>query len=183
MSRDIFNKIGAASANNKGDVFRDGKGTLVITQCLYKNMNEGPTFVGRFKVLESASKGDKDPKSGAPVEPNPAGSRVGWPQKIEKHKSAAGNVKAFFLNVLGFNEAEVKPEEFGDTMAQACGPEQALRGMLVKYETYQQETKTGANAGRVNTYVKFVHVSPKEGNDEASIKKRRAELDATDPIV
>lgn len=183
MSRAIFSKVASSQANMKGDNFKDGKGQLVIVQNLYKNMNDGPTFVARFAVIDAKSKGDLDPKTKQPVAPNAIGSRVGWPQKIEKHKSAAGNVKAYILNVLGYAESDVSHDDFVNTMEQCLSKEQPMRGMLVNFETYQQPTKSGPNAGQVNTYVKFIHVPPDAGNDAAAIAARRAELDKTDPVV
>jgi hypothetical protein len=179
---DLFDSIAEAKANNKSDNFRDGKGLAVVEGCLYDKMNDGMTFVARFKVLESSSKGDLDPKTRQPVVPNAPGSMVGWPQKIEKHKSAPGNVKAFTLNLLGYEESEVNKDRFKEAFSKLVGKEQFGRGMLVRFETYQQAVQKGARAGEVNTYVRFVHVPPTEEtafgkNDKDGILARRAELD------
>ncbi len=54
--------------------------------------------------------------------------------------------------------------------------------MLIGYETYQQVTRGGPNAGKTNTYVRWIHVPPTAGNSGAEIAARKAELDKTDPI-
>jgi hypothetical protein len=185
---DIFDAIANSKASNKSDNFRDGKGIALIEQCIHENMNEGPTFVGRFKILHSESKGDLDPKTKQPVAPNAAGSRVGWPQKLAKFKSALGNVKAMILNTLGMKEAEVSPDDFKATYREATGAAQPFRGFIVTYETYQQAVRAGVNAGQVNTYVRFGHVgqdpkaTPVGGNTKEEIAKRRADLDKEAPL-
>ncbi len=167
---ELFAKIASANASLKEDLFRDGKGVVVIRELLCKRFFKGNTFVARTKVVSSQSKGDKDPKTGTPIEPNGPGSCV------------AGNVKAFTLNLTGFQEANVKPDDFAQTFESMVSKEQPARGMLIGYETYQQATKSGVNAGRVNTYVRWLNVPPTAGNSPAEIKARRDELDKTDPL-
>ncbi len=179
---ELFAKIASANASLKEDLFRDGKGVVVIRELLCKRFFKGNTFVARTKVVSSQSKGDKDPKTGTAIEPNGPGSCVGWPQLIDQHASAAGNVKAFTLNLTGFQEANVKPDDFAQTFESMVSKEQPARGMLIGYETYQQATKSGVNAGRINTYVRWLNVPPTAGNSPAEIKTRRDELDKTDPL-
>ena len=184
FERNIFSLVANSQANNKSDNFRDGKGIAEVVQCIGKpDANDGPTFIARFKIVSSESKGDMDPKTKQPIQPNAPGSRVGWPQKLTKFKSAPGNVKSFFLNLLGKKESDMTAESFTETMKDAISPKQPARGMLVAYETYQQETKSGANKGAINTYVRFVNVPKEKGNTPEEIKKRREELDKTDPVV
>lgn len=179
---DLFAKIGNSQASLKEDVFRDGKGVVMIRELICKRFFKGNTFVARTKVMTSASKGDKNAK-GEPVEPNAAGSCVGWPQLLDQHASAPGNVKAFVLALLGYNEKDVKSAEFAEALTRLISKEQPGRGMLIGYETYQQATRSGPNIGRVNTYVRWVHVPKTAGNDPKEIAARRAELDKTDPLA
>lgn len=179
----LFNKIGAANASLKEDVFRDGKGVVEVREILCKRFFKGNTFVARVKVKESSSKGDKNPTTGALVEPNAPGSSVGWPQMLDQHASAPGNVKAFVLALLGFSEAQVTPKDFSEALERLISKEQPGRGMLIGYETYQQATRSGPNIGKVNTYVRWTHVSPANGNSKDDIKKRRDELDKTAPLA
>jgi hypothetical protein len=178
---ELFNKIGNAQASLKEDVFRDGKGVVLVRELICKKFFQGNTFVARTKVQSSASKGDKNAK-GEAVEPNAAGSCVGWPQLIDKHASAAGNVKGFVLALLGFAEKDVKGADFAEALTGLISKAQPGRGMLIGYETYQQATRSGPNAGRVNTYVRWTHVPPSAGNTPEEIAKRRSELDKTDPL-
>ncbi len=179
---DLFGKVAAAQANGKGDNFKDGKGVVLIRELICKKMNEGATFVASTKVVSSEAKGDLDPVAKTPITPNAVGSTPSWPQKLEKHKSAPGNVKAFTLALLGFAEAQVQPAQFAEALGRAISKEQPCRGMLLGYETYQQVTRGGPNAGKTNTYVRWIHVPPGSGNDAKSIAERRAALDKTDPI-
>ena len=179
---DVFAKIAAARASLKSDNFRDGKGIVVVSELIHGNFNEGNTFVARTKIVSSESKGDLDPKTKTPVAPNAAGSLVGWPQKLDKHKSAAGNVKAFVLSLLGFKENEVSSEQFGQALTELLSKAQPARGMLIGYETYQQPTRSGPNAGNVNTYVRWIHVPPAAGNSADQIAARKAELDKSSPL-
>jgi hypothetical protein len=183
MDRSIYKNSYQAKANGKSDNFVDGQGTAVILQCIGKtDGNEGPTFIARLKIVESSNKGDRDDK-GELVPPNAVGSTVGWVQKLTKFKSAPGNLKGFILNTLGMKESEVGEDDYIGACAAAEGPEQALRGMLVKFSSYRQTTKGGPNAGKTNTYIQFSPVSVEAGNDGAKIAARRAELDKTDPVT
>lgn len=187
----LFNTIGGSKASSKSDNFRDGKGQVVIEELICNKMNGGNVFVARTKVVESASKGDRvpifDPVKrettgyGDLVVPNAKDSSVGWPQMLDKHKSAPGNVKGFTLSLLGFKEEQVTPEQFTEALSRLISKEQPARGMLINYETFQQTTRSGPNAGKTNTYVRWTHVSPAAGNDKDSIAKRRSELDVSNP--
>lgn len=199
INRSMLDGIGASRANTKSDYFKDGQGLALLKEVIYKDMNDGPTFVARFTILESSSKGDVDPVTKQPVVPNAPGSEVGWIQKTGKQKSAAGNVKSFVLALLGYSEAEVdsKPGSFADAVAQLAdldsngqdargaiaskgGVIQPGRGMVVRYATTQAAIRSGPNAGKVLTFVKFSHVG--DLNTKELIAKRRAELDAAEPL-
>ena len=179
---DVFAKIATANASLKEPVFRDGKGKVLIRELILKSFFTGPTFVARTKVIESAASGERDEK-GALIEPNPAGSNVGWPQLLQKHPSAPGNVKSFVLALLGYKEAEVNSQQFSEALERLVGKDQPGRGMLIGYETYRQQTRSGPNAGKINTYVRWIHVPPGAGNSPQEIAARKAELDKTDPLT
>lgn len=194
MDRAIFDAVADSRANMKGDVFKDGRGVLLVVENLLDNLNEGATFVGRFQVVKAEPKGDLELAPFAPGKPhlpldpprpapcNAIGSQVGWPQKIQKFKSAAGNVKGYLLSLLGFKEAEVTKAAFAATLAEMVSAAQPAAGMLVGYETYRQETRGGANAGRINSYVRFTHIPPGSNPDDegsnhpVQVAKRRAAL-------
>lgn len=179
---DLYATVANAQANGKGDNYKDGKGVALIRELVCKNMNEGPTFIAATKIVESASKGDTDPVNKTPVEPNAVGSTPSWPQKLKKHKSAPGNVKAFVLAALGFTDGAVTTEQFAEALKRSVSKEQPMRGMLIGYETYQQAIRGGPNVGKVITLVRWIHVPPGAGNDAKSIAERRAALDKSDPL-
>ncbi len=187
MGREIYAQIAGSTANNKSDYIKKGSGQAVILECLKKVGNEGETFVAR--LLITASKG----KDGST--PNAPGDVVGWPQLLTKFKATAmGNVKSFVLNTVGLKESDVTADQFVETFEDAINyvpgtkseynnreikATQDFRGMLVNYDTYDQQTKAqkAQNSKETNTYVKFYHVS-----EQGDIAARRAELDKTHPI-
>ena len=207
FDRALLEFVGAQRANTKSDNIKDGRGRLLVLKNVYGDMNDGATFVGEFKVLTSAAKGDMALQPFSPGKPqlqvdpprqaecNQPGSIIGWPQKLKKHKSAAGNVKAYILALLGFQENEVTPSDFASAVQQLvnddakAGAVQPGRGMLIDFETYRQTTKTGPNAGQINTYIRYITVP--RGNDAndvnsnhpAQIAARRAELDKSAPLA
>jgi hypothetical protein len=182
INKALFKKIAGSQANNKSDNFRDGRGVAEIDELKYENLNDGATFIARVKILSSEPKDEFELAKFEPgkphqyVEPrikaatNPPGSKLGWVQKTDKFKSAPGNVKAFVLALLGFDEAEVSEDEFAETLEELVGKDQPAKGMLISFDTYRQMTRTGANAGSINTYVSWAHVK----QTEEEIKARRA---------
>jgi len=177
LDRALFDAIGAAPANLKSPHITGGQGRALILKEIYKQMNDGPTWVTELKILDSK------PVPGAPdfAPPNAVGQVCGWVQKTQMYKSAVGNVKAHVLAVLGEDESKVSAMDVSQAIAEIVGDTQPARGMLIDYATYQQTTKTGANAGKVNTYVRFSHVPPSDGNSGPEVAARRAELDKTNP--
>ncbi len=175
----LFDEVSKAAAQSKSDNFRDGEGILMIEEVKSFSGDSGRVFVVQGKVVESKSKGDltlspdqKQVVGPAVVQPNAAGSTVGWPQLVDKFKSAKGNVKAFMLALFDKKEDEISPADFAKTGEELVSKENPARGMLIGYSTYRQVTKTGPNAGKINTYVRFSHV--KQTGEE--IAKRRAQL-------
>ena len=181
VDRAMLDLIGGSKASSKSDNIRDGRGVMLVEEILSFVGNEGATFVARGEILSSESKGDTDPITKAPIPPNAVGSQVGWPQKLQKFKSSPGNVKKFVLELLGYTEAEVdsKPGSFAEAMGQLLAPQQPARGMVINYSTYQQSTRSGPNAGKVNTYVNWSHAAD---NSPEVIAQRRKMLDEKRPL-
>jgi hypothetical protein len=174
--------VAAASATTKSDYIRDGAGVLLVEQILDVpgKMGQAGCVVVRVEIVESKSKGDLD-ANGKEVVPNPPGSQAGWVQSL-KYPSAVNNLKTFVLALLGFSEAEVAaspPGTFQTAFGELMDTAQPARGMLINYSTYRQATRSGANAGKVNTYCTFSH---NPNNTKDSIAARRAELDNKRPI-
>lgn len=180
---ELFGEIGAAKMNNKTPNLKDGQGVVLIKELLCKKLNEGPTFIAALKVVSSSSKGDIDQVTKQPVEPSAPGSAVSWIQKLKKFKSAPGNVKGFILTALNKAEASVSPDDFAKALARSISKEQPMRGMLLRYSTYQQQVQSGPTTGQWRTYVNFSHVGRDAGNSPEEIAARRAELDKEEPLV
>lgn len=183
-----------APVSNKSDNIRDGKYLFLIKKLLLDELQEGPTFVAELEVVQAESKGDLNPTTKQPVTPNGVGTTVGYVQKLNKFLSAGGNTKKFLLAMMGMTEQEGKENDpeasktagepvsklrgLMDDLFSANGEKvQKARGVYIACSTYQQATKSGANAGQVNTYCNFEHVK----QSAAEIAARRAKLDATEP--
>jgi|CXWL01.1.fsa_nt_gi hypothetical protein len=192
------------AAGKKSEFIRDGKYIFGVLQIISKVSTEsGLNFIARLLVLKAESKGDLDPKTKAPVVPNPVGSVVGYVQQLDAYpKTAPGNVKAFMLSLGGMSESD------GDAMTEvdlgdgkkvqmsnlevlgegASGPDQLARGMLIACSTRQGAVKSGKNAGNINTYPQFDPVSEATdatefgGNNDADVARRRAEWDKDHPV-
>lgn len=195
ITRSELDLIGEAKTFEKSPFIKDGMGVLLIEEISYSRKTKGPTFVARMQVVESKPNGDLDPVTKQPAVPNAVGTEVAYVQLPQLYPSAAGDIKAFLCNVLGTDASAVSKEEFSKTLAQAAdidtatgeyvgkslGPNrQPMRGMLVRYATYQKETQKGPNKGKINTYAKFSHI--KQGNSAEEIAARRNELDNTRPL-
>ncbi len=194
MGREIFNKMYDASPNQKGDYFKKGSGRCIVLEAVSKeSADSGKFFSLRCKIISAQS------KDGKPC--NNPGDRVGWPQLLDKYpKTAYPNVQGAILAIVGAKKEDVTKEEFVSTYegminyvkgtksedsGNIINEVQSARGMLLDFDTYDQQTKdqkaeTKASGGKVfntNTYVKFFHVA-----DQGDLAGRIAELDKTDPL-
>jgi hypothetical protein len=117
---DMFDLIAGAKATMKGARIRDGEYLFCVGNTKAEGMNDGPTWVTEFIVLESKTipgfynKGD-DPcwptdEGAAPVIANPPGSSCSFVCVLNSSKSAAGNVKQYALALGGFEEAKFDAE-------------------------------------------------------------------------
>lgn len=178
---DDMKKIANATVSVKGEYFRDGFGQVLVKQLIYKSMDRGPTFVMEGRIVKSASKGDVDSVTKQPVVPNAPGANVSWPQVVNANKSAPANIRGFILAAA--NAPATTPNEvFFEAFTEAIGPSQVIRGMLLNFSSYQQQTENQKKArkGETNTYIRFSHCA--EGNSPEEVAARRAELDKTDPV-
>lgn len=182
MDREMLDAVGASRASQKSEYLRDGKFLLMVKELIYKKMEGGLTFVARVEVLESESKGDLDLVTGKPVIPNVVGTSAGWIQLTQKHKSAAGNIKAFVLALLNYSEAEVdaKPGSFGEALGELISTQQPARGMVIRASSYRQMVRSGPNAGKIQTYMAFTPAA--DLNTADRILARRTDLDKREPI-
>lgn len=172
--QDVFSKIANASATKGGNNLKDGKYRLVLERMLLNTGHSGTCFIPELRVV-SASQTEKD------VEPNAPGSTVSCVWNVTKHASAAGNVKAFVLSLLGLDEASTPAAKVQEILSSAVSAEQVLRGIEIDCNTIRrinQGRDNPANRGTVMTLPVWQHVP---GQSQESIAKNRAMLDGAAP--
>lgn len=95
---------------------RPGKGPYFVVECLVKESNRPDTQPGETRSWSLTFRAD-DPM-------------------------ALGDMKAFFVALSGATEAEVSP--FVEALAEAAiGDENPCRGLLVRLEAFERDTKAG----------------------------------------
>lgn len=147
----MFRGIENAQMSRGGNWIQPGKFVLMLDflKVHINTVKNGEQFIAEFFVLYSTN-------------PNqPAGSKVSWCAS-SWHPSAAGNIKAFFVSLLGIQPQQVT--EAGCAMA--VSPQQPMQGKLVLAEAYNKKTqKTGSDFTAINW-----------GNADASWQQRAVEL-------
>ncbi len=150
--------------------------------------NSGEAFIARCLILSSRAKDG--------VSPNAPGDVVGHICILSGANKNVGlsKTKTFVLSAVGVKEAEITGEQFIETFEDAINyvpnskseynqreikEVQALRGMLINFDSYDQQTKAQKASGskETNTYMNFTHVP-----DQGDIEARRKELDKTHPL-
>lgn len=174
MARDIFNILATAKTFKRSGNIEEGSGLLVVNELIYDELEEGLTFIAEMKVVEVT------PAPGA-ARANRVGETVGYVQKIDKFKSAAGNATGFICTLLGMDseEAGADPEKFSLRVKKLISDSQPARGHLIRYETYRQATKAQKAEGRggFNAYPRFTNVPENAGNSETEVAERRKKLE------
>ena len=186
---DIFD----APTSGGGIRVRDGKGLFTVTKIEIDRKRRGQMFIAEFTVHASQKTpvvALKFPEPGKllDIEPNGAGTTcsIAIPLNDPKILSGPGNVKAFTLSLLGYDEAQVQKEDFKKAIAELADLETTgeplppskrqnpARGMLIGYETYRVLTKA---QDKELVLVKGSHVGPGAGNSAPEIAARRKALD------
>lgn len=170
LTKALLKKIAESRATAGGNNIKDGDYILVVKRLLVDQKYKGTMFIAEFDVVESAQTRED-------VTPNAPNSDCSIALNLDTNASAPGNMKQFFLGLLGKDEATTPTEELIKDMEKYTGEDNKARGMLVACSTYRKVTKTGPNAGKEGTYPRWARVSETEGNTEDAIKARRAELD------
>ena len=147
----MFQGIEQAQMTRGGNWIQPGKFVLMVDymKTVMNAVKRGEQFIAEFFVLYSTN-------------PNqPAGSKVAWCAS-SWHPSAAGNIKAFFVSLLG-----IKPEQVTQPGCDmAVSPQQPMQGKLILAEAYNKKTqKTGNDFTAVNW-----------GTADAAWTQRAAEL-------
>lgn len=171
MQTSIISKIVNAKASQRSENIRDGEYVFVVRKLILEEMQDGQTFVAELGVVESRSKGDLDPVSKSPVNPNAVGSVVGYVQKLTRFESAPANAQRFLTALLGGEDPKKLEAAITNLLSEEGQKKQAAKGLLIRGSTYQQQTKKGPNAGKINTYVNFFHVSDDAQGDVAARAK------------
>jgi hypothetical protein len=175
---DIHSAIGSATPSKGGNFVRDGEYLFAVEKAITHQNDDGIFFVAELRVLESKAvpvtmlaEGETAPT------PNPVGSTASLAFNLTKFKSAKGNARAFLIGVLGgigYAEEQVG----GQQSREACSPQQPLRGMLVRDQTFRKMTRGApGNPPHPMTLHKWVPVP--QTLDQ--IKTIRARLDAAVP--
>ena len=162
---EIMKKIANAKSSAGGNVIRDGKGRLVVKRMAIETKFSGTMFICEFGVKEStATRSD--------VQANAAGSECSFVCNLDKNIAAPGKTKDLLLRLLGEDEDKISPDDFVAALANATGPENPCRGMVVDYETYRKFTRDGK---KELVIPKFFHVE----QTSEDVLRERAILDKT----
>jgi hypothetical protein len=169
MSPALLKKIAEARATAGGNNIKDGEYVLLVKKIIVDSKFKGTTFIAEFDVVDCE-------KTHATVEPNPKGTDCSIALNLDTNVLAPGNMKQFFLGLLGLDEATTPAAKLGEEMSKYTADDQPGRGMLIECSTYRKVTKTGPNAGKEGVYPRWYPAS--EGNSSAEVAARRKVLDA-----
>lgn len=138
----LYKKVAEASATGGGNNLRDGRGRLCVKKLSMEDGFQGARFVAEFVVVASQKISVTEEKTGKAldIEPNPAGSDVGWVQLFDKHLSSFGNVKGLLLALFNTSESETDPEDIVETLAEVT-EKNAAAGMVIDYVTFRKVTR------------------------------------------
>lgn len=151
MSNSYLQKIAGAKATNKGNIIREGRYSFAVKTLKLLNGFNGTSFVAEFVVLTAEGVNPQ-------VTPNQVGTVASAVYNLDKHASAAGNVKALMLALLGLEEGKVTEDYLMQYLAAVTADGQPLTGKLVNAETFVTTIRSGANAGKPFTGVNWRHV-------------------------
>lgn len=176
VDRSVFQKIANSQAAGGGNYLRDGEYLLTVSKFFAKKMFGGNTVVAELKVEQCRASGETNP-DGTPTLPNPVGTTCSCAWKIDKHDAAAGNVKAFVLGILGYQESQLTESQYIDLLEKVTDDaKNPLRGMRVKCSTYRGQIRSGANAGKPITKPRWEKVA----QTKEEVQARRAEMDKSE---
>lgn len=156
-----------AKASGSGEFIRDGIYVFLVERIIEQKGYEGECCIAEFRVVTAEALDEK-------VKPNPPGSTCSVIYNVTKNREAAlGNIKKLMMGLYGVAEDEVSEELYGATVGDA----NPSRGMLIGCRTRRVINKgkvNPANRGMEMTVPGWETVE----QDEASVAKRCAELDA-----
>lgn len=203
--KDVLGKFKSTRAAGGGNFFKDGKGVACVKMFKHDNTYDGQQLTTEFKIISSEKIDVRDDAGNVlDVEPNKPGSSVTWLAQYEQFESAHAAAKALTYALAGAEE--MGDDEFEETyknmadfhVFEGQGPvydangvntgtvrpysekdrQNPARGMLIGFETYRRNIRSGPNAGKPIVLVKWASIGEAGGNSDADIEARRAALDA-----
>ena len=176
--KEVAAMVAGAKVSGGGNYITAGRGTLVVSEWLYKpEAFNGPTLICAFKVESSFDLPGAVDENGKTVRANAPGTTCSFSRMIGAGKNQdffLGQVKAL-IDTLDGGETEdlgALIEQIAAVVAKdgsQTTPAASCAGMRVNYEATLGKSKKGEPV----TNIKW-HAFP---NDEASIKTGRAFLD------
>lgn len=165
IPQSVANKIANAKASGGGNPIKDGDYVFDVLRVICEQKFTGLCFIAEFLVVASEA-------TEAGVEPCQVGTTCSFVANLTKHDSAAGNVKAFVLGLLGLDEASTPPDRVAAEIDRITSSANPARGMRIGCSTFRKAIRAGANAGKLITLPRWQHAA----QTPAEIAANRAEL-------
>lgn len=173
-SKEMFAKLKTARVSGSGNRIKQGKGRLIVEVVKFPTLFNGDTFIAEFKVLHSESIPGAVDKDGKPELANPPGTTCSialQPGNTKTKNTVPGDIRDFIEKVTG---SEPTDDEYGALLEECvnedpkAGDVNPLRGYAIDFETVQKTIKSGDNAGKPFTKVRWSHVEQTDAEREAN---------------
>lgn len=167
----LAQRASEAEVTIRGENLRDGEYTLMHLLTTYESkLKKGPALIIRHRIMEA-----KAIKEG--VEPNPVGTDVSYfmPDYGDAKVMLEPNYKGYALGLLGLDQNKVDKKKLAETLDLIGGERQLARGMLIRGVTFHTTKKDGGDFIGINWHP----VAGENVPDASSVKKRRAEIEAS----
>lgn len=167
----FLKKVAQAKASGGGNYILDGRYVFAVKNVLLRNGHRGDSFIVEF-IVQDAKPASYEVDGKVPAH-NPVNSECSFIANLSK-ESAAGNIKAFTLALLGYKEEEVSAEDFETTLGDLLNKDNPARGMVIGCTTFRKETKE-------KKWITLPSWTTLENSPEATAA-RRALIDQAKPI-
>lgn len=173
--RAVLEKIAKARASAGGNYIRDGKYRFLVHRLLLEDKFSGTCFIAELEVVSAEAQFPD-------ITPNQPGTMASYAVNLDGNgkQSAPGNIKAFVLALLGFEENEVSDGDVAEALDGLTSDAQPGRGMYIDTETWRKQARSGKNAeldekGRGKLLMNsWAHVE----QTEAEVAERRKQIDS-----
>jgi hypothetical protein len=165
--RALFKKLGKAKSTKKDNQVRQGKYRFIVRALRYfvsENTNQDTFVLELFTKQSESIPGAIDRDTGKPEFANPVGTTCSSVVQPNATKSGPGNLKSIVEAMDGEEYPEERDGEYADLLMILTnddpneGAVQPARGTELEAVTYQSDIKTGKNAGKKGTFVRWSHV-------------------------